>query len=370
MLKENTKGIQSTMFDAIVIGAGQAGLATGYWLQRAGLDFTLLEQSAAPVGAWPRYYNSLTLFTPARFSALPGLPFPGLPDHYPTRDETSAYLQAYAARWRLPIRTDCAVQRVERRGDHFVIYATNETFTARSVIAATGTFGRPYTPPIAGLHEFRGRVLHAADYCDPTPFRDQRVVVVGAGNSAVQIGVELAQVARVSLGTRRPIRWVPQRILGKDVTALAHQFGVDRLPLGRLMPLHEYGGVIDTGAYQAAFRAARLERRPMFRRCTETGVAWPDGKEEVIDTVLFATGYRPDLAFLAPLKVLNERGRVRQRGGISTHVPGLYFVGMPAQRSISSATLRGVGPDARVVARRLLRFLEEHGAGARRSRRG
>jgi putative flavoprotein involved in K+ transport len=344
--------------DAIVVGAGQAGLAAGYHLRRAGLSFQILEAGDKPGGSWPGYYESLTLFSPSRYSALPGMQFPGPPELYPTRDEVTAYLRRYAEAFGLPVLTGERVLRAERAGSGFrVLTAAGGEYRAGTLIAATGSFARPHRPRFPGQGAFRGRILHVAEYRNPGPFRGKRLVVVGAGNSAVQIAYELAGVARTTLATRSPLRFEPQTILGRDVHFWLSVTGLDRLPLGRLFDVSEPGGVVDDGTYAAAVAAGRPDRRPMFSRFTEAGVVWADGCEEPVDAVLLATGYRPNLDYLRPLGVLREDGRPDQRAGIARSVPGLYFVGLPFQTSFASATLRGVGPDAELVVARVHRHL-------------
>lgn len=346
------------LYDTLVIGAGQAGLAAGYYLQRAGLRFAILEAAAAPHGSWPQYYQSLTLFSPARYSSLPGLPFPGDPLHYPARDEVTAYLARYATHFALPIIPQTHVTHVSRQDDGFAVTAADGTaYQARSLVAASGAFSRPSLPAFPGQARFRGQLLHAAAYQTPAPFQGQRVVVVGAGNSAVQIAVELAQVAQVTLATRRPVRWRPQQPLGRDIHFWLRVLGFDHLPLGLWFALPTPTAVLDTGRYQAALAAQQPDQRPLFRALTPDGVEWADGTRERVDTVLCATGYRPNLDYLAALGALDASGQARQRGGISQTVPGLYYVGLSGQRTLASATLRGVGADASYVVRHLRRHL-------------
>jgi putative flavoprotein involved in K+ transport len=343
------------IYDAIVIGAGQAGLATGYHLQQAGLRFMILEASDEPGGSWPHFYDSLSLNSTARFSSLPGLPFPGRPDHYPRRDEAVAYLRGYAAHFALPVVTGAQVVKIERSGRFYrVVTGGKGCYTARTIVAATGFFGRPNLPNLPGQAQYRGQVLHAADYHRPEPFRRQRIVVVGGGNAAVQIGVELAQIARVTLATRHPIHYLPQRVLGQDIHFWLKLSGLDRTKWldEQSMP------VFDTGQYRAAVVAGKPDQSPMFERFTSDGVIWSDGHAEKVDTVIFATGYRPHLAYLAGLDALDETGRARQHRGASTSVPGLYYVGYPRQRTMASATLRGVGADARIVVAHLRHYCE------------
>jgi putative flavoprotein involved in K+ transport len=223
-------------------------------------------------------------------------------------------------------------------------------YRARAVVAATGSFRDPYLPEVPGRSEFRGRVLHSSDYRNPGPFLGQRVVVVGGGNSGVQIAAELARVACVSLAVRRRVRFVPQRVLGRDLHWWLRWTGLDSL---RLFEDHGTPLVIDTGQYRQAVAQGRPEQRRVFTRFTPEGVVWADGKAEVVEAVIFATGFQPGLAYLAGLGAVDGSGRVQQRGGVSTAVPGLYFVGLSGQRTFASATLRGAGPDAAWVVRHL-----------------
>ncbi|GAA4430108.1 flavin-containing monooxygenase [Actinokineospora soli] len=349
-----------TDVDALVIGGGQAGLAAAHALRRDGFEPVVLEAGAEPVGSWPSYYDSLSLFSPARYSSLPGLPFPGDPDRYPRRNEVVDYLRRYAKllvdESAVDIRARHRVETVHSGGTSFEVRTTDgQRVRARVLIAATGSFGRPYRPELPGLDSFTGVVLHAAEYREPTPFAGQRVVVVGAGNSAVQLGAELAAHARVTLATRKPVAVVPQRPLGRDVHFWSTALGIDAAPIGHLLANPPHPPVLDLGRYRAALAAGRPDQRRVFTAVDGHRVTWPDGTREHVDTIVLATGYRPDLPYLAGIGALGEDGRPRQRRGLSTTHPGLGFVGLEWQRSLASATLRGVGRDARHLVRLLRR---------------
>lgn len=342
----------TSVTDVVVIGAGQSGLAAARTLQAHGISPVVLEAGAEPAGSWPRYYDSLALFSPARYSAMPGLGFPGDPDHYPHRDEVAAYLRRYAASLGADIRTRSPVTAVQAgdRAGFAVRTAAGQSFHAAGVVAATGSFGNPCVPALPGQDRFAGRLLHVAGYRSPHQHAGERVVVVGAGNSAVQVGYELAQVATVTLATRRPVTFHPQRRGGQDLHHWLVSSGFDLLPPQWLSHYLGDRWVVDTGKYRHALESGQLNRRPMFTGFGPDDVVWPDGTREQVDTVIFATGYCPDLGYLSPLAgALDTDGMPLHSGGISATHPGLVYLGLEFQRSFSSNTLRGVHRDAEHV---------------------
>ncbi|MFD5424163.1 flavin-containing monooxygenase [Streptomyces sp. NPDC127084] len=325
----------------------------------------MLEASDRAAGSWPRYYDSLALFSPARYSSLPGMPFDGDPGRYPHRDEVVTYLTSYAARLDADIRTGTRVEAVRPDAVGFSLdLQGGGQLSARAVVAASGTFGRPYRPAPPGLDRFTGTVLHAADYREPAPFAGQRIVVVGAGNSAMQIAAELATVAHVTLASRHPVKFARQHILGRDLHFWLKKTGVDTAPLGRYLrtppPPPRTAPAPPpppppraAGPPPPALPAGAPHRRELPTTLEDRKATWPDGTVEEIDSILLATGYRPDLPYLDGLDVLDAAGRPRHRDGASLTHPALAFVGLEWQRSLSSNSLRGVGRDAARAARRL-----------------
>ncbi|MFI7534132.1 flavin-containing monooxygenase [Streptosporangium sp. NPDC049376] len=352
----------------LIVGAGQSGLAAAHAALEQGLRPVLLESSDRAAGSWPRYYDSLALFSPARYSSLPGMAFDGDPERYPRRDEVVAYLERYAAALAergAELRTGARVEAVRPSNEHgergFLVRLTDgRELTAPALIAATGSFDRPHRPVLPGLDTFTGPVLHVADYRRPASLPGERVVVVGAGNSAVQVAHELAAERRVTLAGRAPIRFVEQRPLGRDLHFWFRATGFDRLPLARA-EAPPASPVLDDGRYRRALREGRYARRTMFTRLDGDHVVWPDGGRERVDAVLLATGYRPNLSYLADLGALTADGHPRQRHGRSLTHPGLGYLGLEWQRTPSSNTLRGVGSDARRVVAALTRHPRTRG---------
>lgn len=342
--------------NVIIIGAGQSGLAAAHAILQAGGEPLLLEARPQPTGSWPDYYDSLTLFSPAQFSSLPGAPFPADPDHYPSRDQVAGYLRDYAGQLSVEIRTGTPVESVTAApGGGFLVHTqAGETLPAAAVVAASGSFGNPYRPGLPGQTGFPGEVSHVADYRSPEPYAGKRVIVVGAGNSAVQVAYEVAEVAQVTLATREPVRFLRQSVLGKDVHHWLTRTGFDRLPPAWLARVAPGTMVLDTGDYQRAITDGRLPRREMFTGFDGDRVCWPDGSTEPVDAVLYATGYRPDLGYLAPLGALDAAGAPLHSGGVSSTHPGLVYLGLEFQRSFASNTLRGVHRDARHLTGPLL----------------
>lgn len=342
------------IYDALIIGGGQAGLATAYRLKEAGLSYRVLNASGEPTGAWPQYYESLTLFSPAEYSSLPGMVFPGDPKGYPVRDEVIDYLRSYARHFDLDIQNDTFITDVQHDNGNFILKDANgTTYESKSMIAASGSFNEPFVPIIPGQEYFSGECLHAIDYLSPEKFADKRVVVVGAANTAVQIAYELADVAKTSLAVRKRIQYAPQQILGKDF-----HFWLSLTGLGKTPWLKDQSTpVLDTGKYKAAIKLGKPDQRKMFRTFDESGVVWSDGKREDIDVVIFATGYRPKLNYLSSLNASGSSTENGSRYGVSSRVPGLYYMGFSGQRSFQSATLRGVGRDSAYILQQLERHL-------------
>ncbi len=337
--------------EVIIVGAGQAGLSMGYWLKRQQRSFLLLEAGPRIGESWRQRYDSLVLFTPRRYSALPGLAFPGDPEGRPTKDEMADYLEAYADHFALPIQLDTRVVGMEKHGETFILQTTQDTYQAATVIVATGPFHHPRIPAFASALSHEVQQLHSASYHNPSEIPPGPVLVVGAGDSGAHIAAELAHAHPVSLAAAHPLYFVPLTLLGKSLF-----WYLDHL---RLL---EVDGATRMGAWLKAqpepvlgleLKQALRERQVQIRPCVTSAqgnvVQFADGSQTQVRTVIWATGYRQDFSWIRIPGLLDERGQPREQQGVSS-TPGLFFLGFPWQPSRGSALVGWVGKDARRLA--------------------
>lgn len=344
----------------IVIGAGQSGLAAARALHQLNVAVVVFEAGARPAGSWPQYYDSLRLFSPAGFSSMPGMPFPGDPDRYPARDEVVDYLDRYAAAIPVDIQTNTRVTTVREDDCGFsVLTADGRELTAAGVLAASGSFSKPHRPIFPGHASFTGELLHVAEYRNPAPYAGQRVIVVGAGDSAAQVANELALVAEVTIAARHPLRFIPQRIGHHDVHYWLRETGFDTLPADWLSMLGEGSLITDSVGVRQSLAEGLLDVRPMFIGLDGDEVGWSEDDRERVDAIILATGYRPSLDYLEELGALDPSGAPLHVGGMSTTHLGLVYVGLEYQRSFASTTLRGVSADAVAVAEPLAAWVRD-----------
>lgn len=340
--------------DVVVIGGGQSALAVGFYLRRSGLRYAILDDQDGPGAAWHRTWPSLQLFSPARWSSLPGWLMPGGgEDAYPRRDEAIRYLAEYEKKYELPVHRSVHVDSVRREnGERFVVATTAGEIRARAVVSATGTWANPSMPPYPGQAEFTGIVLHSAHYPGWQSFAGRRVLVVGGGNSGAQIFAELSTVADATWATREPPTFLPDEIDGRylfeQATARYRAIQEGRQPDAP----RSLGDIVMVAPVRDARERGVLNAVPMFQSFTTNGVVWPNGKAEDIDAVIFATGFRPALAHLSDLGVLDVDGRVSIAPGSGTRAtqePRLWLVGYGEWTGFASATLIGVGRSARAT---------------------
>lgn len=339
--------------DVVVVGGGQAALAAGFFLRRTSQRYLILDDQETPGGAWLHGWPSLRLFSPARWSSLPGWIMPEAAERYPARDDTLAYLSEYEKRYGLAIERPVRVLSTHADGERIRLVTTSGELSTGAVISATGTWAAPVVPDFPGSSEFAGRLLHSAHYAGPAEFTGKRVLVVGGGNSGAQIFTDLLDHARVSWVTREPPTFLPDDVDGQYLfeqgTARFQSIREGRSP----EPPRSLGDVVMVPPVRAARDAGRLSWCPLFARFTRAGVAWRSGEEEPIDAVILATGFRPALTHLAPLALPDERGRLAMSGLRAAAHPRLFPLGYGDWTGFASATLIGVGRAAKAVVAEL-----------------
>jgi len=341
--------------DVLVIGGGQAGLAMGYYLKQAGHRFQIIERNARLGESWRNRYDSLVLFTPRAYSALPGLPLPGDADGYPGKDEVADYLEHYANYFELPVSTETGIRSLTRVDGGFRARTdAGEIIDARAVVLATGAFQRPAIPAVSRQLSPDVMQLTAESYKRPGQIPPGRVLVAGDGATGRQIAAELTTTHEVLLATGRPRRVSPQRILGRSVFWWMDRLGILKSSretrVGRyLMKADPFPGR-DLSLGRLRRRGVRVVDRLL--EVDGKGASFASRETAEVDAVIWATGYRDDSKWVTIPEAKDPHGGFAQLGGVSAE-PGLYFIGRSWQWTRGSALLQGVGDDAAYVARRI-----------------
>ena len=355
-----TPGMGAPSFDVVVIGGSQAGLAVGYHLKRRGLRYVILDAGSETGHVWRSRWDSLTLFTPAEYSGLPGMAFPSPKDRYPSKDDVATYLQAYVSAFDLPVRLKAKVTSLTQRDGTYVAATADEEFTASQVVVAAGPFQVPFVPPIAGDLEETVFQIHSADYRNPAQLPEGgHVLVVGGGNSGFQIAGELATARKVDLAVGKRIPSLPQRLLGKDLFWWLSGIGFMKVStdsrLGRKLSKRD----VLIGSSPRRLRHSGVTLRKRLASVSGRRAVFDDGSEQNFDAIVWATGYRSDFSWIDVPGLRDESGgRVIHRRGVAA-APGLFFVGLTWQHTRGSALIGFVGDDAAFVADRIGSRLED-----------
>ena len=351
---------QPEHFETIVIGGGQAGLATGYQLKKQRLPFVIVDASPRVGDAWRNRWDSLRLFSPARFNGLAGMPFPAAGHAFITKDEMADYLERYARHFDLPVRNGLRVDRLWREGDQFRLTAAGKHFSAENVIVAMADYQQPRTPAFATRLAPSITQLHSSEYRNTSQLQPGDVLVVGAGNSGAEIAVEVVRSHRTWLSGREPGS-IPFRIEG-----LASRLFLSRLVIGGFF---HHVLTVDTPIGRRARAQAFDRATPLIRVRPSDLVAagvervgrtlgvrdglplLEDERTIEVSNVIWCTGYRPGFAWI-DLPVFDERGErdpMHERGMVPSQ-PGLYFVGLHFEYALSSSMVQGVSRDAHRIA--------------------
>ena len=346
-------------FDTIVIGGGQAGLAAGMYLRQQGRSFVILEAGDQIGQSWRNRWDSLRLFTPVKFSGLPGMPFPGDDFYLPTKEEVADYLDSYARHFEMPIRLATRVNRLVRDGSHLVASCGSRNYSAERVIVATGAYSNPYTPDFASKLTSSVLQLHSSAYRNTSQLPPDEVLVVGAGNSGAEIAVEAAVAGRRVWLAGRDTGRIPADVLGKLFGGRPYWWMISRLlsegtPIGRkVKSIAMMRGTPLIGVKPGEIAEAGVTRVPRITGVSEGKPCLDDGRRLDIAAVVWATGFRPDYSWI-DLPAFDAEGRPVHDRGVAKQVPGLYFLGLHFQYALTSSLLGGVGRDAAYVAGHIL----------------
>jgi putative flavoprotein involved in K+ transport len=347
-----------THVDTVIIGGSQSGLAVGYHLAQRGGTFVILDAHDRVGDAWRQRWDSLRLFTTARYDGLPGMPFPGPRGSYPTKDETADYLEAYAERFHLPVMTGVRVDHLTRSGRSFAVVAGDRTFTAEHVVVATGTYHTPYVPSFADQLDPSIVQVHSSAYRNPSQLRDGGILIVGAGNSGAEIAIEVSQHHPTWLSGRdtgqEPTRagTLPDRLIQPLMWFAASRVLTVTSPIGKKVRkqfLDPPRGIPLGRVRRKDYAPAGIERVPRTTGVHDGYPALDDGRVLEVSNVIWCTGFVMDYSWI-DLPVTGDYGFPVQERGVVSSQPGLYFVGLPFLHSLSSALLGGVGRDAAHIA--------------------
>jgi putative flavoprotein involved in K+ transport len=346
-------------YETVVIGGGQAGLKAGYYLAKAGRSFVILDAHERTGDAWRKRWDSLRLFTPARFDGLPGWRYPARRTYFPTKDEMADYLEAYAERFKLPVRNGVAVDRVMKEGDRFVITAGDRRLEADNVIVATGSNRVPKVPGFAVQLDSRIVQMHSSDYKNPSQLREGGVLVVGVGNSGAEIAYELVQSRPTWLAGKEsgqiPVPHGSKRaqVAFPIIRFMGHYVLTYGTPIGRkVIPKMRRKADPLIRRRTKDLAAAGIERVPRVARIKDGLVLLEDDRALDVANVIWCTGYRYDFSWI-DLPAFEPNGEPIHTRGVSTE-PGLYFVGLSFQYSKTSEVLPDGGRDAKFVVKHLV----------------
>jgi len=345
--------------NTVVIGGGQAGLSVGHHLARRGVPFVILDAAAHIGDAWRERWDSLRVFTPAKFAGLDGLRFPAPPNSFPTKDQMANYMQLYARTFKLPVRSGVRVDRLSRMGERYVVTAGGDRFEADNVVVAMGSYQRPRVPAFAADLDPSIVQLHSLEYRNPAQIKPGAVLVVGVGNSGAEIALELARHGHQTTLAGRDTGHIPFHIEGWlarlflarfVLRVLFHRVLTIATPVGRrvLPKIHGGGPLIRLKPKELA--AAGITRAPRVAGVKDGRPMLEDGRVLDVANVVWCTGFDPGFSWI-DLPIFDADGELRHTGGVVAELPGLYFVGLHLLYAFSSEMIHGVGRDAeRIVA--------------------
>lgn len=343
----------------LIIGGGQSGLAVSYFLQRYKVDYIILDQENNPGGAWQHGWNSLHLFSPARWSSLPGWVMPSFSaDEYPSRDQVINYLASYEKKYRLLVERPVRVKEVKKIKDLFLIETDKGQWRSEVLISATGKWSNPFVPDYPKMNLYQGLQIHSAYYQNPEKFLGRRVLIVGGGNSAAQILSEVSKVANTTWVTLDPPKFLPDDVDGRILFERATQKWEElKRENMQEMPKGSLGDIVMVPAVKDARERGVLRSLRPFSHFYEHGVVWKNGVYTPFDAVIWCTGFNPALNHLQNLGIVEPKGIIKVNETRSIKEPNLWLVGYGDWTGYASATLLGITRTARSTAKEIAETL-------------
>ncbi|MBX9966097.1 flavin-containing monooxygenase [Priestia aryabhattai] len=337
-------------YNTIVIGAGQAGLAIGYYLKQKSLSFLIIDSNSRVGDSWRHRYDSLTLFTPRSHSALPGMNVEGSPHGYPIKDEIADYLENYSRHYNLPVQLNTAVINLFKENDQFHLVTNKGNYVAKNIVVATGPFQKPFVPDIEKDVSKDIFQIHAAHYKNPSQLKEGTTLIVGAGNSGVQIATELAESREIYLSVGKRMKFLPYTLLNRSIFWWFQALGVSKATihskLGQFMKKNdpiigkELKPLLNRGAVKKVSKVSKADGKSLICQ---------NGEKIQPENIIWATGYHNDYEWIEVPNIIDKNNNVIHDRGI-TKEKGLYFLGLSWQYRRGSALLLGVGEDAKFLA--------------------
>jgi putative flavoprotein involved in K+ transport len=344
---------ENDQWEVVVIGGGQAGLATGYYLKKMNKRFIILDEGNRVGDSWRKRWDSLMLFTPAKHDRLPGLSFPGPGGHFPGKDEMADYLEQYAKTFSLQVMLNAKVSHLSSVNEHFEIETSVNLLTARCVVITTGTNPHPKIPSLSADLSSNIFQIHSSAYVNPDSLPPGDVLVVGAATSGMEIALELSKTHKTFISGNPPFH-IPDNLFkygGELYWWIINNVITEKTPIGRKVKdkiSHSGSPLIRISADD--LKAAGIKSLPRVAGVNEGYPMLEDKSIVKVRSVVWATGYKPDYSWI-DMNITNEQGWPVTRRGISTLQKGLYFVGMPFQFGLTSGLVGGIGRDAAYVSR-------------------
>jgi len=346
----------SEVFDVIVIGGGQSGLACGYYLRRTKLNYLILDEQQKPGGAWNHTWDSLKLFSPADHSSLPGWMMPKDQTEYPGKDHVLNYLKEYEQRYKLSVKRPVHILNVTKDQELFKIETHAGIYYSKALVSATGTWKKPYIPNYKGVNAYEGQQLHSAFYKTPNQLKGNKVLIIGGGNSGAQILAEVSKTHDTTWVTLKTPKFLPDDVDGRYLFEFATRQYKARLEGKAIEPAGSLGDVVMVDSVKEARNRGVLNAKRPFEAFYKRGVIWKEGSKEEFDTVIWCTGFKAALDHLQGL--VASQSNIHTELTRAKEVPGLWLVGYGSWTGFASATLIGVGRTARQTVKEIQEFLQ------------